>query len=230
MTVQCLRLAALMGSVAILCAPHAALAQTAPSLGAAQSFAVLAGSSVNSTGATTLTGDLGVAPGSAIAGFPPGQVLGTTHRADATALAAQSSLVAAYDALAAQTCAPGSVVSGPGGQTLTAGVYCYPGGLGFLSSTTTLDAQGNPNAVFIFKIAGDLGTASCGIPRPCTSIVLINGASACNVFWQVAGSATLGGGTSFVGNILALTNSLCKTALRHFRRRPWDASWRETAP
>jgi hypothetical protein len=71
--------------------------------------------------------------------------------------------------------------------------------------TTTLDAQGDPNAVFIFQFGGDLGTEPCGIPRPCTEIHLINGASPCNVFWQVAGSVRLGGGTSFVGNILALT-------------------------
>jgi hypothetical protein len=76
----------------------------------------------------------------------------------------------------------------------------------FLSSTT-LDAQGNPNAVFVFQIGGDLRTEACGnLFRPCTSVVLINGASPCNVFWQVAGSATLAPGTTFVGNILALTS------------------------
>jgi hypothetical protein len=95
---ECLRLVAL----ALLCAPRAALAQTAPSLGAAQSFAVLAGSTVTNTGATTLTGNLGVSPGSAIAGFPPGMVLGTTHRADALALAAQNALAAAYNVLTAR--------------------------------------------------------------------------------------------------------------------------------
>jgi hypothetical protein len=201
----CLRLAALVGSVALVCAPRSALAQTAPSLGAAQGFAVLAGSTVTNTGATTLTGSVGVSPGSAITGFPPGLVLGTTHRADAVALAAQNSLAAAYNALAAQACAPGSVVSTSQGQTLTAGVYCYPSGVD-LSYTTTLDGQGNPNAVFIFKLGSDLNTRDCGIPRPCTSVVLTNGASECNVFWQVAGSAALAAGTSFVGNILALTN------------------------
>src|ERR1700724_1229107 len=119
----CLRLAALVGSVALGCAPRAALAQTAPSLGAAQGFAVLAGSTVTNTGATTLTGSLGVSPGSAITGFPPGLVLGTTHRADATALAAHNSVVAAYNALAAQTCTrPFSF-----GGTLTPAVYCSSG-------------------------------------------------------------------------------------------------------
>jgi hypothetical protein len=101
---ECLRLAALVGSGVLLCAPRAALAQTVPSLGAAQRFAVLAGSTVTNTGATTLTGDLGVSPGSAITGFPPGLVIGTAHRADATALAAHNSVVAAYDALVAQMC------------------------------------------------------------------------------------------------------------------------------
>jgi hypothetical protein len=186
-------------AVLLLCAPRAALGQTVPSLGAAQSFAVLAGSSVTNTGSTTLTGDLGVSPGNTITGFPPGLVLGTTHRADAAALAAQNSLAAAYNALAAQTCTrPFS------GGTLTPGVYCSSGVS--LFSSTTLDAQGDPNAVFIFKIDGDLRTEDCGIPRPCTSVVLMNSASPCNVFWQVAGSATLAAGTQFVGNILALTN------------------------
>jgi hypothetical protein len=185
---------------ALLCAPRAVLAQTVPSLGAAQNFAVLAGSTVTNNGPTTLTGNLGVSPGSAITGFPPGLVLGATHRADAAALAAQSSLVAAYNALASQTCTrPFSF-----GGTLTPGVYCSSGVSLFFS--TTLDAQGDPNAVFIFKIDGDFRTEGCGIPRPCTSIVLINGTSPCNVFWQVAGSVSLGGGTSFVGNILASTN------------------------
>jgi hypothetical protein len=193
---ECLRLVA----VALLCAPRPTLAQTVPSLGAAQGFAVLAGSTVSNTGVTTLTGNLGVSPGSAITGFPPGLVLGTTHRADAAALAAQNSAAAAYNALAARTCTrPFSF-----GGTLTPGVYCSSGDTLFF--TTTLDAQGDPNAVFIFQIGGDLATESCGIPRPCTSIVLINGASPCNVFWQVAGSATLAAGTQFVGNILALTN------------------------
>jgi hypothetical protein len=194
-----LGLAALVGSVVLLCAPRAALAQTAPSLRAAQGFAVLAGSTVTNTGPTVLTGSLGVSPGSAITGFPPGLVLGTTHRADAAALAAQKSAAAAYDALAAQTCTRPFH-----GGTLTAGIYCSSGDALFF--TTTLDAQGDPNAVFIFQFGGDLSTASCGIPRPCTEIRLINGASPCNVFWQVAGSVRLGGGTSFAGNTLALTN------------------------
>jgi hypothetical protein len=194
---ECIRLVA----VALLCAPRATLAQTVPSLGAAQGFAVLAGSTVTNMGPTTLTGSLGVSPGSAITGFPPGLVLGATHRADAVALAAQNSLAAAYNALAAQTCTQPLF---NGGGTLTAGVYCSSSAVQLF--TTTLDAQGNPNAVFIFQIGGNLATESCGIPRPCTSIVLINGASPCNVFWQVAGSATLAPATSFVGNILALSS------------------------
>lgn len=201
MSGECLRrLTTLMGSVAILSA-HAAFAQTVPSLGAAQTFAVLAGSSVNSTGATTLMGDLGVSPGSAITGFPPGRVLGTTHLADGIALAAQNSVAVAYNALAAQTCTKDFFGSG----TLTPGVYCYSTGSNVVFSTT-LDAQGDPNAIFIFKVAGDLATESCGIPRPCTTVALMNGGSPCNVFWQVAGSAYLRADTSLVGNILALTN------------------------
>ena len=170
MNAGCLRLVALMGSVALLCAPRAALAQTVPSLGAAQSFAVLAGSTVTNTGATTLTGDVGVYPGTAISGFPPGLVLGTTHRADALAIAAQNSLAAAYNALTAQTCT--QPYGDPGvGATFTPGVYCSSSDV-IMLGPTTLDAQGNPNAVFIFRIDGGLSTADCGIPVSYTHLTL----------------------------------------------------------
>jgi LPXTG-motif cell wall-anchored protein len=178
------------------------LAQTAPVLGTAASFAVLGGSTVTNTGPTTVSGDLGVSPGSAVTGFPPGTVTnGSIHAADAVAAQAQSSTTAAYNNLAGQPCPPGNNLTGTdlGGRTLTPGVYCFSTSAQ-LTGPLTLNAQGNANAVFIFQIGSTLTTASGA------SVLLINSASACNVFWQVGSSATLGTTTSFLGNILALTS------------------------
>lgn len=189
-----------VGVAVFCCAASVASAQTAPSLGSAQSFAVLAGSTTTNTGPSVVTGDLGVSPGSAVTGFPPGLVVsGTIHGADAAALAAQTSVTAAYNSLASQACNSDLTGQDLGGHVLTAGVYCFSSSAG-LTGTLTLDAQGDANAVFIFKVGSTLTTASG------SSVVLINGGSLCNVFWQVGSSATLGTGTSFTGNILALTS------------------------
>jgi len=185
--------------------PSLALAQTAPSLGTAQSFAVLGGSTVTNTGASLITGDLGVSPGSAVVGFPPGSVVsGVIHVADATALSAQGSVTTAYNTLAGQPCTQDLTGQDLGGRTLIAGVYCFSSSAQ-LTGTVTLDAQGNAAAVFIFKIGSTLTTASGA------SVVVINGGSPCNVFWQVGSSATLGTATSFQGSILALTSITLNT-------------------
>jgi len=183
-----------------LLAPGVARAATAPSLGTAQRFAVLGGSAVTNTGPSTITGDLGVSPGNAVSGFPPGLVAGgTIHSADAVALQAQRDVTTAYNALAGQAC--DTVLTGQdlGGLTLTPGVYCYAAAAQ-LTGTLTLDAQGNPSAVFIFQIGSTLTTASNATVR------VINGGSPCNIYWKVGSSATLGTATTFVGNILALTS------------------------
>ena len=183
-----------------LLAPGVARAATAPSLGTAQRFAVLGGSAVTNTGPSTITGDLGVSPGNAVSGFPPGLVAGgTIHAADAVALQAQRDVTTAYNALAGQAC--DTVLTGQdlGGLTLTPGVYCYAAAAQ-LTGTLTLDAQGNPSAVFIFQIGSTLTTASNATVR------VINGGSPCNIYWKVGSSATLGTATTFVGNILALTS------------------------
>ncbi len=177
---------------------RAAIAPTV--LGTAQSFAVLGGSTVTNTGPTVITGaNLGVSPGSAITGFPPGIVTapGTIHATDAVAAQAQSDVTTAYNVLAGQSCRT-NLATELGGLTLTPGVYCQA--TAGLTGTLTLDAQGNPNAVFVFKAASTLITASNA------SIRMINGGSPCNVYWQVGSSATLGTNTAFVGNILALTS------------------------
>jgi type VI secretion system secreted protein VgrG len=143
-------------------------------------------------------GDLGVSPGNAVTGFPPGIVNGTIHAGDPVALQAQTDLTAAYNAAAAAPCTTDLTGQDLGGLTLTPGVYCFSSSAG-LTGTLTLNAQGNPNAVFIFQIGSSLTTASN------SSVVMTNGGSLCsNVFWQVGSSATLGTGTRFGGNILAL--------------------------
>src|SRR5512140_1302892 len=113
------------GAAAVLCPGPSALAATAPSLGTAQGFAVLGGSTVTNTGSTVVKGDLGVWPGLAITGFPPGTVSGVTHAGDAVAQQAQSDLVTAYNAAAAQPCSTDLTGQDLGGLTLVPGVYCY---------------------------------------------------------------------------------------------------------
>jgi hypothetical protein len=181
-----------------------ALAQI--SLGTAGSFGVLAGSTVTNTGATVVTGNLGVSPGTAVIGFPPGTVTppGTIHSADAVASQAKADLVTAYDAIVATPTLVDLTGTDLGGITLTPGVYGFSSSAQ-LTGTLTLDALGNANSVFIFKIGSTLTTASN------SSVIVINGGSNCNVFWQVGSSVTLGTGTVFVGNILALTSATLTT-------------------
>ena len=205
-------LVASVGFAALLWGPSLALAQTAPSLGTAQSFAVLGGSTVTNTGTSTVSGDLGVSPGTAITGFPPGIVVGgTIHAADAVALSAQNDVTTAYNALGAQACTADLTGQDLGGKTLTAGVYCFSTSAQ-LTGTLILDAQGNANAVFIFKIGSTLTTASNAV------VVVSNGAQTCNVFWQVGTSATLGVGSTIAGNILALSSITLNTNARLFGR------------
>lgn len=167
-------------------------------LGTSATYSVLGGQAVTNTGPTRLSGDLGVSPGTAISGFPPGVAAGTTHAADAVAAQAQSDLVTAYNDAAGR--APTASVAGDlVGRTLTAGVYNSSSSLA-LSGTLTLDGQGDPNSVFIVQVASTLITASA------SAVNVINGAQACHVYWQVGSSATLGTASSFKGTILALTS------------------------
>ncbi len=177
-----------------------------PSLGTAQSFAVLGGSAVTNTGPTIVTGNLGVYPGTSITGFPPGIVTGgTTYAADAVALQAQTDVTTAYNNLAGQACnTTFGVPTDIGGMTLVPGVYCFSSSAQ-LTGALTLDAGGDSTAVWVFKIGSTLTTASN------SSVLVINGGQQCNVFWQVGSSATLGTATSFIGNILALTSITLNT-------------------
>ena len=193
--------AAAAGAIALVIASQPALAETAPvGLGTAASFAVLAGTTVTNTGPSTISGNLGVSPGTAVTGFPPGIVTdGTIHSANGVAAGAQSDLTTAYNDAAGRS--PTANVPGfiSAGQTLTPGVYKASSSLD-VGGSLTLDAGGDPNAVFIFQAPSTLVTDSA------SSVILTDGAQACNVFWQVGSSATLGTNSAFTGSILALTS------------------------
>jgi Ice-binding-like len=173
-------------------------AATAPNLGSAMPYAVIAGSTITNTGSSVINGDIALSPGTSITGFPPGLVNGTTDAADANSLAAQTSSTGAYGVAAGET--PFATVAGGtlGGNTYAPGIY-NAGALA-LTGSVTLNAGGNAAAVFIFQSGSTLVTATS------SSVVLEGGAQACNVFWTVDSSATLGTTTDFAGTILAQTS------------------------
>jgi LPXTG-motif cell wall-anchored protein len=188
-----------MGLAAVMLGAGPASAAQAPvGLGAAASFAILAGTTVTNTGPSAISGDLGVAPGSAVTGFPPGAVTnGSIHKADTAASQGKAAVTTAYNDAAGRATSA-TITADLGGQTLVPGVYA--GGALQITGTLTLDAQGDPSAVFVFKAASTLITASS------SSVSLLGGANACNVFWQVGSSATLGTNSVFRGTVLALTS------------------------
>jgi hypothetical protein len=177
--------------------PPASSNQTAPALGAAGAFVVLAGSTVTSTGATALTGDLGVSPGTAVVGFPPATLTGATQAGNPASAQAMADLTIAYNNAKGKTNSPVSVSGNLGGRTLSPGLYKSTSSLSISSGDLTLDAKGNANAVFIFQIASTL-TATSG-----RKVILSGGAKSTNVFWQVGSSATLGTTSVFKGTIMA---------------------------
>jgi len=186
----------LLGSAALVAAwPASALAATQPALGSAQNFAVLAGTTITNTGPSVITGNLGLQPGTAVTGFPPGTVTGIQYKADAVALQAQTDLTTAYTQ--AQAATPTSNLSGQdlGGRNLSPGVYTYSSSAQLTGSLTL-----SGNGVYVFRIGSTLTTASNSV------VLLANGAQACAVYWQVGSSATLGTGTHFQGNLMALTS------------------------
>jgi hypothetical protein len=189
------------GALILACLPLSAVhasSQAPVGLGTADSFAVLAGTTITNTGPTTITGDIGLSPGSAIVGAASITDNGAFHTTDAVAAQAQSDLVTAYNDASGR---PADALSLPDitGETLLPGVYLSPSSLN-LAGDVTLDGQGNPNSVFIFQIGSTLITGSG------SHVVLTGGAQACNVYWQVGSSATLGTGSVLRGSIMALTS------------------------
>ncbi|MFY9265769.1 MAG: ice-binding family protein [Solirubrobacterales bacterium] len=180
-------------------ANEARSAQPPVGLGTVNAFAVLAGSTVTNTGPSVINGDLGLFPGTSVTGFPPGILNGALHATDAVAGQAQSDLSTAYNDAAGRIPAA-SVPADLGGLSVSPGVFRNASSL-LLTGSLNLNAQGNPNAVFIFQAGSSLTTATG------SRVNLVNGAQACNVFWQIGSSATLGTGSTFVGNILALTST-----------------------
>jgi hypothetical protein len=176
-------------------------ASVAINLGTAANFGVLAGSGItNASSATSIIGDVGSAPTPTVTGLIATQVQGTLYTASNPATTqAQTDLTAAYNQAAGATCGTDMTGTDLGGLTLAPGVYCFSSSAG-LTGTLTLDGQGNANAQWVFQIGSTLTTATN------SSVVLINGAVNCNVFWQVGSSATIQTGNTFVGNILALTS------------------------
>jgi len=178
-------------------------------LGSAESFAVLGGSTVTNTGATSITGNLGVSPGLAVTGFPPGLVAGgTIHAGAAVATQAQSDLTVTYNGLAGMPVSSNLTGQDLGGLTLASGVYRFDTSA-LLTGTLTLYAPGNNNAFWVFQIGSTLTTASSSL----VDVINLGSNDGIDdgVFWQVGSSATLGTGTTFEGNIVALTSITLNT-------------------
>ena len=173
-------------------------APTQIGLGNATSYAVLAGTGTTNTGPTTVTGDMGTFPTTTMVGMSSITLHGTNQAGNGQTQLAKNSLVTAYNSAAGQ--GPQSAIAADlGGRTLVSGVYNSASSIG-LTGVLTLDAQGDPRAVFVFQAGSTLTTASG------SSVRLINGAQSCNVYWQVGSSATLGTNSTFRGTIMALTS------------------------
>lgn len=186
--------------------PIQVTASATVALAGASNLAVLAGSGVTSTGATTITGDLGLSPGSSVGGFPPGILNGTLHINNAIANQAKLDLTAAYNDAAGRTSTDIVTLSGNiGGLTLTPGLYKSTSSLAISSGDLTFDAKGNANAVFIIQIASTLTTTSG------RKVILSGGALASNIFWQVGTSATFGTTSVFKGTVMAMQSITLNT-------------------
>jgi hypothetical protein len=171
--------------------PIVTLASAAPN-------GVMAGTAFTCVSLGVINANISISPGSTVTGFPPCIITGVQHLADAVAAQAQIDLTAAYNVLAGLPCsASNAIVANLGGTTKPAGVYCTATGIG-VTGTLTLDGGGDPNATFVFQAGTSLTTAG--------NVVLINGAQAKNVYWQIGSSATIGTASQWQGNILALTS------------------------
>jgi hypothetical protein len=181
-------------------------------LGAAGNFRVLAGTTVTNTGATVITGNLGVSPGSAVTGFPPGKVTGAIDKANTASAAGEKALGTAYKTGMGRTNCPIKVAGNIGGKTLKPGLYKSTSSLAISSGDLTLSAKGHAGGVWVFQVASKL-TVSNGL-----KVILAGGASASNIFWVVGSSVTLGTTSVMYGIILAHKSiSLATGAVLHGR-------------
>jgi hypothetical protein len=179
--------------------PVQTVVMPAVALAGSANFAVLAGSAITSTGATSITGDLGLSPGTSIGGFPPGILVGTQLINGVVATQAKLDATAAYNDLAGRTSTDIVTLSGNiGGLTLTPGLYKSTSTLSVSSGDVTFDAKGDANGVFIIQIASSLTTTSG------RKVILSGGASAANIYWQVGSSATFGTTSVFKGTVIAM--------------------------
>ena len=179
-------------------APSAsACGQVPVPLGSASTYAALSGTTVTSTGATALTGDIGVSPGSSVTGFPPGTYTGTKNVGNPAGASAEANVTLAFNNASSRSNCAVSVAGNIGGQTLTPGLYKSTSSLAISSGDLTLSGGGNPNGVFVFQVASALTTTSG------RAVILSNGAQAGNVFWQVGSSITLGTTSTMQGTLLA---------------------------
>lgn len=174
---------------------------TQVALGMAADFGILANTAITNTGPSVVIGDIGITPNgrTSITGFPPGVVTGAIEAANARAMAAHDDAVTAYTAAAASMVTTDLTGQDLGGKVLPSGVFSFSSSAG-LVGVLTLDGQGDPDSTFVFKIGSTLITATAA------SVVLVNGARPCNVYFQVGSSATMGTDTKFAGSILALTS------------------------
>ena len=188
-------------SLAMLFAASSSFAASLPTLGTASLFGVLGASTVTSTGNSIVTGDLGVSPGAAVTGFPPGVVTGSIYQGVASnAGPAEANALLAYNDAAGQVCDTDLTGQDLGGLTLSPGVYCFDTSAQ-LTGTLTLDFLNDPTSVFIFQMGSTLTTASE------SKVITVNGSPDCDqIFWQVGSSATFGQNTAFMGNVLALAS------------------------
>jgi len=174
-----------------------------PDLLRARSFAALSAQTLTNTGSqTVIAGDLGVSPGTSVTGLPVGQPSGVTYRGtDSPAVEAQTDLTTLYNDLVSRNCPIANRLSGQdlADKTLPPGVYCFASTASLGVGTLTLDAKGKPGAVWIFQVGSALNVAP-------SSVNVINGGTACNVFWQVGSSATLLGNALFAGNLVVYTS------------------------
>ena len=180
-----------------------------PSLVACQSYAVLAGCGVASTGsATTIDGDVGCSPTGSVSGLPNGQPThGGRHENDTHAANAQSGCLGAYNDIVGRPSNGTLTGVDLGGRRFSAGVYTFTSNC-TLNGTLTLDAQNNPDAVFVFQVATTLTCATNSV------VVLVHGAQAKNVYWQCGSSATLGNNCQMSGTVIAQTNVVCNQGVR----------------